>query len=897
MALPVWAALAAVATSVVHPAGCGLDAFCAIREPDNSWTCEYEPGNCMDEEHVMLHMRVNHSTTADVDACVSDGHCSTGEKCVARQCHILPETNRDEYQVAAATCASLGPEFAVNVTAVDGCVYASCLGGNPASLSAEDLHGYSCALCAGYAARMWGSLVTITDDLACKVEPFLYANEDAYVLRDDYVPNATLYPLQVDQPTLAAGTAVTSNSTVIANETFFRRVETRNGTVAFVPLGLLMPQTSAEVDPDSCNAIYASMFIARERTYELEPVTGTDESYLLVGIFPDAIEQQIMPHTITVPLRDSAGVPYSSGGQPPQLRPWDRNLQATVRSPQHDPHNELAFLWRFITPVTEFGQPHVFGRLPVKTHDGTVLPRAIPEELCSIIPPYKKGGVLYQPDPYCCKEGQRTLDRCMSPAANTYGLNHVYMRQEHVCGKLSAVENALLSSGTRMIPPYADFLVVPQRWTADTRGSATEDSVKDVDRRPWNNNRPCRPLPAKDWCLHRDYGVVSSDGKCVFRGERQAMTLEDICTENGRLIYDCISTVDPNYVSSTSTAPAVQVDRQRCYGTECFLNNTGCRHSSYSSDTYAANASWTIELPRFLLSTDICGHVCDISQKCVAYTHPRGGTTCTHYYDGTSAVEGVSVQKKYVADNGCFNVQYDADVSAVLADATYLINANLNTCYDMCEHHNCTDLVYDGRMNLCGLLDGAGAQVSAGGDGLYAQRNEGCTCPDALVEPATTTFPTTVTLKGFGGEVAFFGTATGAGKKACGASSEWVCPLFRSCNEDDEASCQQFNLTADLSGTVLYYDPTNLPQCTGSQAKVPPATCGQADALVDVATTTVPTVAAAAAARAGLPQVHTTVAAGDTPVVEIVISSVIGGCGLVLIAAGFYYRKRLTEGA
>ena len=895
MALPVWAALAAVATPVVHPAECGLDAFCAIREANNSWTCEYEPGNCMDEEHVMLHMRVNHSTTADVDACVSDGHCSTGEKCVARQCHEVPDNDRDKYQVAAATCASLGPEFAASVTTVDGCVHARCVGGNPGPLSAEDLHAYSCALCAGYAARMWGSTVTITDDLACKVEPRLYVNEDAYVLREDYAPNATLYPLHV---ALDAGTEVTVEGTVAENnDTVFMRVQTQNGTAAFVPWGLLAPQTAAEPDPDSCTAIYASMFIARERTYELEPVTGTDESYLLVGIFPDAIEQQIMPHTITVPLRDSAGVPYSSGGQPPQLRPWDRNLQATVRSPQHDPQNELAFLWRFITPVTEFGQPHVFGMLEVTTHDGTVLPQAIPKELCSIIPPYTRGGVLYQPDPYCCKEGQRTLDRCTSPAAHTYGLNHVYMRQDHVCGHLSTVQNPLLGSNTRKLPPYADFLVVPQRWTADTRGGATEDSVKDVDRRPWNNNRACRPLPDKDWCLHRDYGVLSADGKCVFRGERQAMTLKDICTENGTLIYDCISTVDPNYVSSTSTTPAVQIDRQRCNGTECFLNNTGCRHRTYVGETYTANTSWTVQLPRAMLSNKDCGNLCDISQKCVAYAHLQGDTACTHYYDGASATEGTPVQKKHVAENGCFNIQYDADVTAALAVATHKWSVNLNTCYDLCEHHNCTDLVYEGRTNVCGLMDGAGAQVLAGGDGLYAQRNEGCTCPDIPVEPATTTFPSTVTLKGFGGEVAFFGTATGAGKKACGASPEWVCPLFRSCNEEDDASCQQFNLTADLSGTALYYDPTNLPQCTGSQAKRPPATCGQADALVDVATTTVPTVAAAAAARARLPQVHTTAPAGDTPVVEIVISSVIGGCGLVLIAAGFYYRKRLAEGA
>ena len=883
------AVVGCAATANNSPAECDDGAFCATYE-QGTWNCKDDPNECREDRDVMLHMRIDHNVNSDVEACVSHSNCTNDKKCVARQCHTLPD-KREEFQVAAATCASLGPEFVVDVTFDAGCTYVNCTGGNATLVDHEMAEAYSCALCAGYAARTWGSTVRKTGTLSCKVDPPAYFEPHQYILTDNF--NAT----EPEQAKLVDGDLVKwQGYKGFGNETFML-VQTENETKAYVPLQILRPVT-APVEPydeNSCTDIYRhNMFIARERTYELEPVTGNEEPYLLVGIFPDAIERQMMPHTITVPLLSSAG-DYTTG-LPPQLRPWDANLRNTSKSDQHDPHNEISTLWRFVTSVTQFGV-HVFGTQTVKTVDGSIVPPALPPKMCTIIPPYTSRGAVVQPDPVCCQNGNRQ-DGCTPPAVTTYGLNHLYMRQEFVCGILSAVSNPLfLSDNTRKIAPFADFLVVPQRWTADTPGCATRESVKDIDRTPWNKDA-CRPLNGKDWCLRRDYGVTTNDGTCVFRaasGEIRTKALLDICVENGTLNDDCAVTVDSSYVVTTTAAPEVQAERRRCNGTDCIRNNTGCRHASYTNGLYVANASWVVPIPRALRNTDTCGDLCDISTHCLGYTQEMLSATCTHWYEDLleSTEAGVPVLKKQNVEGGCYHVQHDANVGPALLAAQHAYNIDLNSCYDMCDHHNCTHLVYDGRLTRCAFgKESLHSYVNSGGDGLYATRNEECICP--AEESATTSpaFPVTATFPGFQDGVAYFGVALGNGKYACGSKPEWVCPLFRSCNDLDE-NCALFNLTTELSGQELFYDPGNPPKCTGSNAELPDV-CTQFPALFDgnvttTVTTTVTTANVVVNALSVEPTVET-----DTPVVEIIISSVIGGCGLILIGAGFYYRKRLA---
>lgn len=818
-----------LARGVSHPAQCGPDAYCANKTALD-WLCITDYTLCRDTNHVMLHMRVDNTVNTTNTPCIVDTDCNA-QKCVARQCHTVPAGQTNQFQVAAAACASLGPEFTAEVTNDDGSVNVNCTGGNWALLDADERQAYSCALCAGYAARKWDSQAWVTGPLSCRL----------------------------------------------------------GGN-----------QTDGEA---LCNSLYggsttSNMLLARESTYELEAIPSM-ESYLLVGILPTALEMQMWPHTITVPLKTINNKAYYKS-RPPQLLRWDNNLRST--------ENDLALLWRFVTYPGPADAEHVFGKNELTTHNGSTVPAAIPESLCTIIPTYRvNNNAEITPDPYCCTtlNDHGAMSGCSAFVSNTYGLNHFYMRSESVCDIVSAIPNPLRSADfVRKIPPYADFLVVPQRWTETTHGSAVESAVTDVDRTKWNNGQACRPQQGHDWCLRRDYGVTSSAGECV-RRNREPKRLVTICEEDGYLNIDCIGTVDPAYYAEmTTTVTTVHHPRPRCTGSECTVGATGCPHT-YGRSRYRVveNVTWEYTLPSWLDGTNICRHICDISEKCVAFAASYGNTRCIHWSEEAIDIvgDGVEVTTKTPVENGCYTVQYDADVSGALFRAkdqngVHIYNVNLATCYRLCEKHNCLHLVYNGLTNECGVnVDLNLLEVNSTGEGLYAQRsNLSCVCPSGpSTTSTTTTTATTATMTGFGNKRALFGIAKRGKQYACGPSAEWICPVYASCRESPE-TCQPFELTAALSNTTYYYSPTELPRCTGITSSAnPPLDCGQI--IVDVAPTTAePAAGVGYASGPGLPSVGPTTPPNEIPLVEIVVASVTGGCGLILIAAGFYYRKKLS---
>lgn len=826
----------AAVAAVTNPALCGETTFCA-KYGTEGWECQAGPTYCYDEEDIMLHMRVDHSVNSTATACTRDSTpCANGTVCVAGQCHTPPNTLPEAFQVAAATCASLGPEFVVSVSNETDGIDVRCTGGNTALLDEETVQAYSCAMCAGYAARMWGSTVNPTEDFGCTVR--------------------------------RTGATVTSTATTTASTT----------------------PTSV----NSCGALYNdNIFIARERTYELESVPST--GYLLVGILPTDMHRQMMPHTITVPLRSRKGANYyTQKDLPRQLHDWTADLQLTVKSPMHDIHGELAFLWRFVTAVTtpaDYGSTYpVFGIGRVQTVGEDTLAPGIPQRLCTIVPAYVQNQKVVRPDPYC---GGGDDEGSATPTRHTYGLNHYYVRRPHICGILSKVANPLFAHGERTIAPYADFLVVPQRWTGDTRGRATDESVRDIDRRSWNNGNPCNTV-ARDWCLRRDFGVTNTAGKCVWPG--RVLELKEICHEDNDYNEDCRQTVDRSYTQTTTTVPALPEQRRRCNSTECTVNATGCRNAyAPARYSYHANATWQLALPSFLANTLICRHLCDISMECVAFQQLP--LTCTHWYDTLEGGE-TQVTTKTPLENGCYTVQYDANVITALRSLASIYNVGLSTCYQLCNAFNCTELVYSAPINRCGLLlDGPslGLHVQNGGDGLHAVRDPNCVCPETSSTTSAHIPPTTATITGFIEPRAIYGTLTGAtnNRYACGPVPQWICPVYARCNDNSE-SCAPWRLRTVLSNETYYYDPARAPHCTGvTSNSTTPAVCQGVSSRIDTATSTQSTAAVGLGFAASAASIGPTADNADTPVVEIVIASVVGVSGLALIGAGFYWRKRM----
>lgn len=135
----------------------------------------------------------------------------------------------------------------------------------------------------------------------------------------------------------------------------------------------------------------------------------------------------------------------------------------------------------------------------------------------------------------------------------------------------------------------------------------------------------------------------------------------------------------------------------------------------------------------------------------------------------------------------------------------------------------------------------------------------------------------------------FEGTATVDGKRLCNEGAVH-CPVYASCVGDD-AYCEERRAVVLNSPTSFFFS-TLATRCVPDASK-----CGGSLALLPVAPPN-PTVLAPSAPE-DVPVAYadnSTAAESETDIelVEIVITSVVGGCGLLLIAAGFYYRRQIA---
>lgn len=658
-----------------------------------------------------------------------------------------------------------------------------------------------------------------------------------------------------------------------------------------------------------CNNEFGdNIFVVRERTYEVAPVTEDRGKYLMVGILPHNAAQQMRPHTATPPLYSSSGRPFFRANLvPPQLTPWN-------------PYKIPSELWRFVS----FGNDDSYsnGRYglnpPVDDNGVALTGPVVPDALCSLIPPIRVGRARIFFDPYCCGSEPR-LSGCTTPEKTSYGLNHDYMRRPEVCGKLTAAgipyANGNVAGGSNaVLPPYSDFLVVAQRWTGTYHGRATVESVTDIDRRQWNDNNPCRPVTPVDWCLRRDRGVTANDGTCVYSdADGSVVNAGNVCLDNGAINAECSATVFGTALGQATTTPPPAAGRSasRCHE-NCSM--VGCGFT-YTENRYALDAStendrttFMLERPHTARSPFLCEALCQTNKNCKAYTNGAGyaDNFCTHWYavpetpDRGGAMDVIGLE--YSAVNGdCFNTTFDVDVTDCVETAeSKQPTPTIDACYRVCEETNCTALAYQAATGMCATGDLTLPSITvetaivnvtetrpAPGDGAYAVRTADCTCNITAEETSPPTFAPTRGMPEYSDAVAFYGDAASTkGRAVCPSDRPWACVLYRTCRSD---RCKPFSVVAALSKITLYYDPSQKLSCYAERSSCS-APQVLFDATISTAATTTPNLVVAAAAS----DLPTPDKREDDPhVVEIVISSVIGTSGLLLIGAGYYYRKKL----
>ena len=339
--------------------------------------------------------------------------------------------------------------------------------------------------------------------------------------------------------------------------------------------------------------------------------------------------------------------------------------------------------------------------------------------------------------------------------------------------------------------------------------------------------------------------------------------------------------------------------RPRCSGESCVLTQQ-CPLQYEKTSRRVEDAFFSFELPIGFHTLTLCKSLCAVSNLCTAHNLPPWGEPCYHWNSSAGSEEGdtPAVAEKVIETPGCFNISYDYDVSALFA----AIPPKLTTpwrCFDECESDPlCTHVAYDALDNLCTLGHDTvepDALMAGIGNGLLAIKSDPeCRCPEPTTTELTTTRATTGTVaSGITSPFVFNGTVMAGDRLLCPPSSPIVCPLYRECTG---GNCQQWEAIAtysnDANETVYHTPATRCERDTKS--------CQMATSAA--ALTPIPPPAPVPAASPPSPPYvgpyaddSTMLSETDDNVVEIVITSVIGGCGLILIAAGFYYRRQLVE--
>lgn len=336
--------------------------------------------------------------------------------------------------------------------------------------------------------------------------------------------------------------------------------------------------------------------------------------------------------------------------------------------------------------------------------------------------------------------------------------------------------------------------------------------------------------------------------------------------------------------------------RPRCSGESC-TSAYQCPLLYRKTSRRAEDAIFSFEVPIGFHTLTLCKSLCVVSNLCTAHSLPPWGEPCYHWNSSAGSEEGdtPAVEEEVIDAPGCFNITYDYDVSALLAATP----AKLTTawrCFSECESDpSCIYVAYDALENLCALGYSEvepDASLAGSGDGLLALKSDPlCKCPEPTTPELTTVPPTTGTVSsGITSSFVFNGTVIAGGRLLCPPSMPIVCPLYRQCTG---SNCQQWEATATYSNQVtetVYHTPATRCETTTTAC------------LVDSAAALLPSPTSAPEPSVPPPPPFsepyadnsTMLSETDDNVVELVITSVIGGCGLILIGAGFYYRRQLA---
>lgn len=910
------------------PSECDLSAFCATHNGTN-WACNDDPTACDESDSVMLHMRRAVVVgSAEPTMCIDTSMCPSGDECIARQCRTAPGTGdaRAGFVAASAVCAALGPAFVADVTH-GASPSVECTTGNATQDAyAESAFAHTCALCVGFAARMWRSSVVYTKHLGCRVEPYGgYPVDDSMNCSKIYGSNLflareTLLEAEpVADDYLLVGMLPTNESAQLMPFTITPPLFRTNGERLFDQTPVQLMDWDEDLRATASNRSH-DQHLDLDRVWRFVYFSTRDGNY---GERMFGLEG----HTSVQGRSIGAMVPDKLCTVLPAFRVEGQTVQL---DPYCCKNGDFGSAGCFDLHEDSYGINHFFVRgasvcgvlsriqLPVF---GTGKAREIPPFSDFLLAPQRwLPGVRGRATDQSVRDVDRTAWNDGAPCRPPQ-VDLCYRRDRGV----TVNGRCVYACGTGYCT-HADVCVENGTVVDDCAGLSPEietTSAPEIIERPrCNSTAECTVAAAGCYTQY-------------VQGHRSPETAVYAVTfpPSLRSSQLCGHLCDISRFCSAHSMPL--------YGDTCYLWG-GLDFTLYYGDTVGTCDVTGFQTRRAFMpiigfnytvssccNADMCysGSPCDVAftatpetfdgalmgdYRC-CYTSVSGAALCKNFGDalnessctetgetwcskngGPNSNDGMPVLVKAAHFNGCFDVTYDADVSAVLSTATTVRHSDLNRCYATCEALNCTELVYSAPTNLCALAmpgdDSFAPDVVSGtGNGLHAVRsNASCVCPPVpTVPPAATTSSSTNTLRGLSEPFGFFGRAViaNSGAFACGPDAKWLCPVYRHCH-DAEANCSPWRLTAEGSNVEMYFNPSELPQCV--------ETSGECNAFTEynvIATSSTAPDEPTEIAYAQVPDA-TRAPMSESQLVEVVIASVIGGCGILLILAGFWYRHR-----
>jgi hypothetical protein len=322
-------------------------------------------------------------------------------------------------------------------------------------------------------------------------------------------------------------------------------------------------------------------------------------------------------------------------------------------------------------------------------------------------------------------------------------------------------------------------------------------------------------------------------------------------------------------------------DRPRCWRRLCTVENDGCPTVYTEGGRLASDAFFSFTAVFNAEAKQLCGHLCSVSRRCTAHSMPSWGQKCYHW-DATAAATGnTAAAVKLPGVGGPYTVTYDQDVDQIIAAAQDVRSVSLNRCYEACGAENCAFLAFDAKRGRCALGATVPTVRRRPGDGLFAVRTSSRGCPAPTIAAADVSEASTRgrPVEGFFDAAVLPGTNEILGRTC--RNGVW-CPVFHRC-VGDMCNGWQLGSTYYSPRTRCRTDPSECPGVglTNLRVAAAPPLPGP-----------VPILAASADNSASNSTVESST---DIEMVEIVITSVVGGCGLVLIAVGFYYRRQIAD--